>query len=225
MRIELVTNPTTGSATAIRIDHGGGPSIVHGFAIGTDNTLDITAAVNPVSGSRHRISCNQFQLDTAGSTKRGVDSFFTRVLIEDTAGGIIVGTNGDGVDDLAECNLFAPDGYGIYINANDDNRIAGNYLGVTADGTTPLRNSGVLIRQSSAGNLIGTNEDGVSDERERNFFGSGPASIQLQAGPGATDNRIANSGAFGIWLGDRAPGGRVHRELPHRQHHRARGHV
>ena len=64
-----------------------------------------------------------------------------------------VGTNSDGISDLAERNVIAANGdpdveilngivgdFGIYMTQNEDVVIAGNHIGVGVDGLTPLGN-------------------------------------------------------------------------------------
>jgi CSLREA domain-containing protein len=100
--------------------------------------------------------------------------------------GVRVGTNGDGVNDDAERNVISGNGdasaLASGVNLNNDVAsavIAGNYIGLAADGDAALGNSfgGVIVYSQGGGNVIGTNGDGQGDAAERNvisgneFFG------------------------------------------------------
>ena len=191
MRIELVTDPTGADTTGLLISHATGASTIRGLAIGTNNGTGWGIGVNVADGSGHHISCNHFGADAAGTSTLGTASFDARVVIGGTAGGVVIGTDGDGSDDLGERNVFASAGYGVYVNDNDNNRISGNYFGFTADGTAWLSVGSVLIRQRSSNNLVGVDLDGISDDLEINYFGRAGQAITLQPGSFATTgNRV-----------------------------------
>ena len=84
-----------------------------------------------------------------------------------------IGTNADGVSDFLELNLICgSETNAIQMEGSDSNVIAGNWLGLSSDGETPLANghSGMWILAGSSSNLIGTNDDGIRDEAERNVI-------------------------------------------------------
>ena len=84
-----------------------------------------------------------------------------------------IGTNADGVSDLLELNLISGnETNAIQFASSDFNVVAGNWLGLSSDGETPIENghSGMWIYAGSSSNLIGTNDDGVRDEVERNVI-------------------------------------------------------
>ena len=84
-----------------------------------------------------------------------------------------IGTNADGVSDLLELNLISGnETNAIQFSSSDFNVVAGNWLGLSSDGETPIENghSGIWIYAGSSANLIGTNDDGVRDEVERNVI-------------------------------------------------------
>jgi hypothetical protein len=176
MRIEVVTNPTSGDATGVIVDHATGSSTIHGLAFGTDYLGGFKVGLLVTSGTGHQIYCNHFSLDAAGDSHLGTRDFTEQILLQHEASEVVVGTNGDGSDDVAERNVFGGAGaYAVYVNGdadNHDNWVAGNYFGFTADGTAKVGAGSVYMRQISVGNLVGTNEDGLSDDLERNFFGS-----------------------------------------------------
>jgi hypothetical protein len=187
MRIELVSNP----AAAASIFVVSSPSTIRGLAFGNDVGGGVHASIYATGGAGHHFSCNHFGLDAAGSTALGSSFFYGEIIVEASASGVVVGTNGDGVDDIAERNVFGATGYAVYVNANDNNRISGNYIGFTADGT-PTSNSGtVLVRQSSSHNLIGVEPDGISDDIEPNYFSDlYPIGLNAQTAGSPTDNRV-----------------------------------
>lgn len=84
-----------------------------------------------------------------------------------------IGTNADGVSDLLELNLISGNETNAIQLANSDfNVVAGNWLGLSSDGETPIANahSGMWIYGGSSDNLVGTNDDGVRDDVERNII-------------------------------------------------------
>jgi hypothetical protein len=91
----------------------------------------------------------------------------------------VIGTNGDGTNDAAEGNVISGHNTaGILLEVGqpgelpDNNVIAGNRIGTSADGNTALLNGrmGVFFIGAGTGNRIGTNSDGVSDTAERNLI-------------------------------------------------------
>jgi hypothetical protein len=110
---------------------------------------------------------------------------------------VIAGTDGDGVDDVSERNVFGGGTYGIYVNGNRENVVAGNYFGFAADGVSPLGiQVGLHIRQSSTENLVGSNQDGISDRIERNHIGNCTHGVDLITSSDGVANDIV-----GNWIG------------------------
>ncbi len=121
-----------------------------------------------------------------------------------------IGTNGDNNSDLEERNIISGNiDDGIRIDGSDGNTLAGNFIGVGADGTTALGNGkrGVFIATSSANSFIGfdpamanTNELEVGNRIENN----NDAGIGL-SGTGVQNrisrNQHANNAGLGIDLG------------------------
>ncbi len=196
MRIEVITAPTVGDGIGFYLNDAEA-SVIKGFALGTDHAGGFDGLVKVRDGSGHHIACNHFGFDAAGSAALGSAEPGVHIDFEGVASDIVVGTNGDGVDDIGERNVIGFGGYPVYINANDNNTVAGNYIGFTADGATQVGAGWLLIRQHSSDNVIGTDGDGVSDELERNYFGN-DYSINYQgfAVRGA-NNKIAGN-TFGL---------------------------
>ncbi len=93
--------------------------------------------------------------------------------------GNVIGTDGDGTNDAAEGNVISGHNTaGILLEIGqpgelpDNNVIAGNRIGTSADGNAALPNGrmGVFFIGAGTGNRIGTNSDGISDTAERNLI-------------------------------------------------------
>lgn len=83
-------------------------------------------------------------------------------------GTLIIGTDGDGIDDSTEGNLISGNGDGISI-ACDLLVVAGNKIGTTIFADKKLPNSrGIYISDGTA--RIGTNADSISDASEGNII-------------------------------------------------------
>ncbi len=98
---------------------------------------------------------------------------------------VIIGTNGDGSLDASEGNVISGnDGQGVL--ATNGSRVAGNFIGVGADGIKPLGNGSTGIEVDSGTlsltTVIGTNSDGVSDDLERNVIGFNQFGIATERG-------------------------------------------
>lgn len=163
------------------------PVEIRGLALGG------SAPIRLRSSAAHRVQCNHIGLDGPGTGTLALG--FAGVLIEDVGRFAIIGTDGDGNDDLAERNAFTPaGGTGIYVNANHDNRISGNHFGLGGDGVTPRPCSiGILIRQSSSDNLVGSDEDGVSDDLEANRFEGCSTGVLIPDDSNGTGNQVVRN--------------------------------
>jgi hypothetical protein len=137
-----------------------------------------------LEGQDYRISGNFFNVFPDGLTDDNVtrgsgddlEAFMEIGLLGDN---VVIGTDGDGVNDAEERNIFGG------VTAAADKRllewyngsgtnivIAGNYFGVATDGVTRFTNSMRLIRGLSTSSTvrIGSDFDGVSDELEGNII-------------------------------------------------------
>ncbi|MBW3539574.1 MAG: right-handed parallel beta-helix repeat-containing protein, partial [Planctomycetes bacterium] len=100
------------------------------------------------------------------------------VLIANGAAANRIGTDGDGIGDLAERNVISGNtGSGITLRVTHSNTIAGNFIGTDAAGTAAVGNAspttglaGIAVFQGSHSNIIGTNGDGVGDAVEGNLI-------------------------------------------------------
>lgn len=115
----------------------------------------------------------------------------------------IIGTDGDGLNDAAEGNVISGNTWeGISIQTADDNVIAGNLIGTTPDGADALANGagGVWITGTSAGNRVGTDNNGTSDALERNVIsGNGGAGVEFSG-------NAANNSVAGNYIGTQVDG-------------------
>ncbi len=187
MRIEILGLPSFADYT-FRIASAS-PSSVRGMA------LNRGYPVNLQSSGAHRVQCNHIGVSADGTAKVSTN---WGVVVDGAANGAVIGVDGDGVDDLGERNIFSA-GTGIYINGNDNNVVAGNFFGLGADGVTPLSASlAVYIRQGSSNNLVGTNEDEVSDDLERNVIGNCSTGVNLDSRTGSGDANLVVGNRFGL---------------------------
>ena len=186
---------------SLNINHASGSSTIRGLSLVDPDLESLHAAMRVQAGSGHHIECNHLGVNGPGTAGVGTTSY--GVVIEYSASGVIVGTDGDGSNDLAERNVFGALGYGIYINGNSDNVIAGNYFGFGADGVTALALArGVFMRQTSGNNRVGTDGNGISDEQERNVIGNTTAAgVEITSYTTADANTVA-----GNWIGVDATG-------------------
>lgn len=162
LRVEVVTGATNGFEIA---EGTVAPVVLRGLSVHA-----ATRGIYVRGAGAHRIQCNHVNVNGPGDALLPATTVGVGLSVE--SDGAVVGTDGDGIGDAAERNVIGGATWGLYVNANDDAAIAGNYFCVAADGTTPLSSEmiGVLLRQSSSHNRVGTNEDLVSDELEGNLF-------------------------------------------------------
>jgi parallel beta-helix repeat protein len=146
------------------------------------------------------IAGNHIGTNAAGDA--AIPNAFSGVSIWGPAGGTLVGTNGDGVADDLEGNVISGNGNnGILIESGTENNvIAGNCIGTNAAGDAAIPNRyGILARDGSTNNTIGTNGDGQGDTAEGNIIsGNSFFGVYLE---GAEGNVIA-----GNYIGTNADG-------------------
>lgn len=151
------------------------------------------------SGAQYnRVAGNYIGTDLTGLIDCGNQN--AGVRINNQAQYNIIGIDSDGSGDDREMNVISGnDQYGIYIRdaGTSQNRIAGNYIGLKSDGREILPNnySGVYIDRAEL-NLIGTNNDGVSDFLEHNVI-----SGNIQHGIYIYRNTAINNVIAGNYIG------------------------
>ncbi|QEC44218.1 T9SS type A sorting domain-containing protein [Pseudobacter ginsenosidimutans] len=115
-----------------------------------------------------------------GNTGAGVAVDLNGALSGPGTTGVVVGTNGDNTNDANEGNLISAatgnsEGDGVIFWNTQNSIIAGNYIGVTRNGTAGSfgnARNGILLTVSANNNVVGTNGNGVSDALEGNIIGN-----------------------------------------------------
>jgi len=206
------TNPTGALNTVLTVEISGTnlPGSTTVLWLNSDNNtvkgLILHGATSNVIGVTNNRNNTKIQGNFIGVNSSGtaaISSTFNGVWGEGSTN-LIVGTDGDGVDDIAERNLISGNGTnGVYLSDNaNGNRVSGNLIGTDITGTVDLGNAsyGVFIENTSNNNIIGTNGDGVSDIIERNVL-SGNNLSGVSMNNSSTGNRIA-----GNYMGTNAAG-------------------
>jgi len=100
--------------------------------------------------------------------------------IDDSGGGQIIGTDGNGVNDRAEFNVIVAHNVNVLVEGGSANcRVSGNFIGVMPDGLSIIPpaalealGEGDAFEGDGADNLIfGTDANGIADAEERNIVG------------------------------------------------------
>jgi CSLREA domain-containing protein len=120
----------------------------------------------------------------------------------------LVGTNGDGVNDLDERNILVNNTDGDYLSYSDSgikidgdsNIVAGNHIGFVSN-TGIYQDAangyaGIFLNGGATDNRIGTDGNGISDSLERNII-SGSHVVGVEIMPDADHNTIAGN-YFGL---------------------------
>ena len=166
---------------------GGGNIIVANLSDGVD--------ISGAGSNANHILANMIGLFPDGRAVAGAEQLHA-VRISDGAQYNLIGTDGDGVTDAAERNVLAGnESDGVYMTdeGTSFNVVAGNYIGVSVDGATPLPNDfGVRIDHGASDNRVGTDGDGTSDDLERNVI-SGNRNDGVGIFDGAHDNIVAGN--------------------------------
>lgn len=126
LRIQL-DGAGAGSADGLTLGDGSAGSTIKGLIVSNFRS-DGASGLRLTSGD-HTIQGNWIGLGTSGTTAAGN---FTGISL---SSGNLVGTNGDGVDDFAERNVISGNTNVGILATGGNNTIAGNYVGVNADGT------------------------------------------------------------------------------------------
>jgi hypothetical protein len=196
LRVEVVVDAGIDN-NVFTIDHATGSTRIRGFALGT-NIPDAGSGIYVQSGSGHQIACNHFGIWGPGMVTLASGHFSSGVSIWPAASNVTVGTDGDGVDDAGERNVFGPGtATTVDVIGSIDNVVAGNYFGFNASGTIRLGSGSLSLHDNAQGTRVGTNGDGVSDEVERNYFTGGTNVVVAAASYDDDDVRIAGN-TFGM---------------------------
>ena len=225
-----------GSAVAAfrwRID---GDVFSSGLIFGTDGDgTNDRAEFNVTLGSRialaielpnTKISGNYFNVFPDGLTFVNVETIYEQLValeggesVESIENGRVadnttIGTDGDGVSDEDERNIFAHSVYNHDIEvytAGTNIVIAGNYFGVGIDGMAaalvPTNAAPDLVSLPGTSSVrVGSNGDGVSDDLEGNLIVNLPGDTFVSAGSSvpivARRNQMVNTGVYGVPFGE-----------------------
>jgi hypothetical protein len=136
-----------------------------------------------LEGDNHRISGNFLNVFPDGLTDynaNAVGMLESFIEIGRRGNNTVVGTDGDGVNDAEERNIFGGVTFTRSLqllqwyssNTRTNIVIAGNYFGVGVDGVTRFANDMKLISDltATASMRIGSDFDGISDDLEANFI-------------------------------------------------------
>ena len=174
----LERNVISGNSDCGIVLMGGGSNKVKGNYIGTDNT-GLLGLPNYSDGGGN-ISC-------------------TQIVIKSGSANNIIGTDGDGVNDNIEGNVIGSAtitggvnsvsyNYAIFISASTGTTVAGNKIGIGADGVTALNiktisgdyiDKCIYVSSASTSTIIGTDGDGVSDSYESNYLGNSGSGVTI----------------------------------------------
>lgn len=158
-----------GGAQRNRVGSGTG---VAGRNILSGNTLQ-GVGFSDMGTERNVVAGNFIGTDVTGRV--ALPNSDTGIAIFSGARLNLIGTDGDGVTDVAERNVVSGNhfsGVAILGAGADDNIVAGNYLGLDETGSAALGNgaNGVVVFGGAQRNRIGTNGDGAGDAAERNVL-------------------------------------------------------
>ena len=113
-----------------------------------------------------------------------------------------IGTNADGVSDDLERNIIAGSdwNHAILIENATGNRVAGNYLGVGADGFTSLDNpySGLVLLVGASGNKIG----GLTQTERNIIAGNHRSGVHIDGSDNIVLGNYIGLDAFGSAMGN-----------------------
>jgi CSLREA domain-containing protein len=178
--------------------------------------------VSGLEAQENRISGNRIGTNAEGtaavSNHIGVD-------LSGQANHNVVGTNGDGAADEVEGNLISGNRlHGVRLAGTlgpinwppFENRISGNRVGTTAEGTAALPNqhAGIFVGAGAYRNVVGANGDGIGESAEGNVVAfNGLAGVAIVDGVWGSStistlrarlsrNSVSSNSGLGIDLGD-----------------------
>ncbi|EKD51146.1 MAG: hypothetical protein ACD_62C00332G0001, partial [uncultured bacterium] len=139
-----------------------------------------------------------------------------------TGNGNRVGTNGDGVSDVLERNIISGNS-GLSMRGiigggtSQDVVVAGNYIGVGADGVTDVgQDRGIQTTSTTSNWIMGTNGDGNGDAGEGNVISGNVYNVYLEGTSHVIAGNIVGLRADGLAAMDSTYGVRVFGGTGHR---------
>ncbi len=165
--------------------------------------------ITQISATGNVISGNYIGVNITGNA--AIPNTNSGIYLGTSVNDLLIGTNGDGVNDLAERNLISGnlnDGitFGFTNTATTfDVTVAGNYIGTDVSGTFAIPNNDSAVYLVGSGHRIGTNSDGVNDIAERNLLsGNHQSGVTLALSGSPPIN--ANNLVAGNYIGTQADG-------------------
>ncbi|MBE7529392.1 MAG: carboxypeptidase regulatory-like domain-containing protein [Ardenticatenaceae bacterium] len=197
--IELNGTFAGNGVIALHITAGGSTVrglVINGFVAGN------AAGIRLQTGGGNWVYGNYIGTNFAGDTRianqRGI-------WIDGGSSNNRIGTNADGVNDVAERNVISANveqNIWIYQPTTTGNKIMGNYIGLNAAGTaavgvnqSTVATSGILVQEASY-TVIGTDGDGQGDALEGNVISGSILNINLTGTTGVNEshhNRISGN--------------------------------
>ena len=117
------------------------------------------------------------------------------ITVDELATGTLIGTNGDGISDDIERNIISGNtSYGVWVTSGAHTiTVAGNYIGVSANGLAAIPNQVGVYVEDSNNIIIGTNDDGQGDYVEGNLISGNTLAGVMLSGADCYENFIAGN--------------------------------
>ena len=191
----LIVIDGSGVPNAYGLSLRGGSSTVKGLSI--VNFKEQIGITGSGGGSQNRIGANYIGVRPDGSLGNMTRQQFGITLVGGSTNNQIGGYT------ATNRNVIGGNGEGISINANStNNTVINNYVGVAADGVTPIANrDGIVVRDSSQNNI-----GGFINERPNVVSNNQENGIRLI---GATYNRVSGNLIGTTGTGDAAAGNKT----------------
>jgi hypothetical protein len=153
-------------------------------------------------GDNNKIQGNYFGSNAAGNAVVGSTSTAAVYVANNGSGaaGNIIGVDGDGVNDAKEPNLIVGSSQmGVWLNGSgtNNNRIAGNRIGISSGGVALPNEWGVYVSGGASSNFVGSNNDGQGDTLEGNTISGNLFSGVAVVGTSSVGNRILRDFIYG----------------------------
>ena len=194
-----------GNGTGIDIRDGAADNLIGGAAGAARNVISGNAynsgvVIQGTATARNTIAGNFIGVDASGHVALG--NTFAGVFIRYGAHDNLIGGAGQG-------NLISGNDRGIYIDGGVANTVAGNIIGLAADGRTPLanRDGGIAILGGAHDNLIGGTTPAARNVISGNGNSASPFGQGIYiTGSNTTDNTIQGN-YIGVDVSGLLPGG------------------
>ncbi|MBV9868209.1 MAG: CSLREA domain-containing protein [Abitibacteriaceae bacterium] len=161
--------PNQGSGVSINTNAQnntiGGGATGAGNVISGNNNYGVEIGLVPAGDNTGSNTVQGNYIGTDASSTTGLGNNLEGIHILGSNSNLI-GTNGDGINDVGERNFIAGNGRdGIYITGSNSNVVQGNYIGTNVNGTSALGNGavGVEVRSGAQTNAIGGAASGLGN--------------------------------------------------------------